>query len=80
MVVIVKPISAVINKGYDYIFFKRSPYLICILGIEKQVTKSHIAGGKEPKWVDTLLFNAKGPEMKVMLCDKTLLREDNVLG
>lgn len=46
MTLVVKPINATINKGYDFFLIKRNPYLICTVGIEKQVTNAHLAGGK----------------------------------
>ena len=42
---IVKPHSAKLDKGTDYFFIKKSPYIVIQVGNKSQQTKPDIKGG-----------------------------------
>lgn len=46
MSVIVKPINAQLTKGTDFVFFKKSPYVVCQVGNEMHQTIPNKSGGK----------------------------------
>lgn len=77
MPIIVKPISAMLTTDKD-MFGKSDPYTICIIGNEKQQTKAHSGGGKNPQWMDTLCFNSMDQFMKVQVYDKDTFSDDMI--
>jgi hypothetical protein len=46
MPLIVKPISAHIEKGKQYLFFNIDPYVICIIGNQRIQSRADKNGGK----------------------------------
>ena len=51
--------------------------MIISIGIQKQKSKVHKGGGKNPQWVDTFQFQAMGNQvMKVELWDHDLIKDD----
>lgn len=73
MSIIVKPLNALLTKGNDLIFFKKSPYVMCQVGNQIMKTNPHKNAGKAPKWSESFTFTQLGHKLRVTLMDKPLI-------
>ncbi len=79
MSIIIKPINGMLTKDTN-MFGKMDPYVVCIIGSQKQRTATHSGGGKKPQWQTTLQFQLQNPEslMRVAVYDDDLGKDDLV--
>jgi hypothetical protein len=77
MSIIIKPISGMLTKDTD-MFGKMDPYVVCMIGQQKQRTATHSGGGKKPQWQTTLQFQVQQMEsvMRVAVFDDDLGKDD----
>lgn len=75
MVLIIKPINAQLITDKD-MFGKSDPYCVIIIGSQKQRTKAHSGGGKQPQWQDTLQFQTQDSLMRVQVYDDDWGKDD----
>lgn len=56
----------------------KDPYVVIMIGSEKQRTQTHKGGGKKPQWTDTLQFQTTDQLMKVAVFDDDFGKDDLV--
>lgn len=57
----------------------KDPYCLVFIGNQRQKTRTHNEGGKQPSWGDTLNFTVNGPaQMGVQVWDEDNLADDIV--
>ena len=82
MPLIVKPISAQLNKDGDFFgkavqdFLIQDPYCVVLVGQEKQRSEKHSGGGKQPHWNSTLQFQSTDSILRVQVWDDDLGKDD----
>lgn len=78
---ILRPVAAKLTKSKDW-FTKMDPYLIIQVGNQKQRTKTHKNGGKNPSWQDSFAFELTGHEamLNVMCYDKDVFTSDDFIA
>lgn len=76
-----RPVAAKLKKSKDF-FTKMDPYLIIKVGNQKQKTKTHKKGGKNPSWQDSFAFELTGHEsmISVECFDKDVFTADDFVA
>lgn len=86
MPLIIKPISAELVKDGDFfdkavhLLFIQDPYVVLMVGNEKQRTRTCQGGGKRPVWTDTLSFNSTDNMLRIQVYDEDTFSRDDVIG
>ena len=60
MQITVRPINASLIRDTET-FTRMDPYCVVVIGNQRQKTRTHNEGGKQPNWNDTLNFTLNGP-------------------
>lgn len=78
MQLIVKPVSASLTHDTET-FSRMDPYVVCVINGQRQKTRTHHEGGKQPRWSDTLTFTVSNfSGMNVQVWDEDPMFDDLV--
>ena len=76
MQVVVKPLSASLTHDTET-FSRMDPYVVCVINGQRQKSRVHQEGGKQPRWNDTLIFNISNfSGMNVQVWDEDMVVDD----
>lgn len=75
----VRPIAAQLTKDQDW-FGRQDPYCVIEVGSQKQRSRTHTDGGKNPSWNDSLSFQINGEQqVHISVFDRDILTRDDFI-
>lgn len=74
--------SATLTRNTEWLG-KMDPYVKVSIGNQSERTKTHLNGGKKPRWEQTLKFKIVGStdeEIKIQVFDEESVKSDDLVG